>query len=842
MVTRPGYILDYINGKEVRATPEEVEAVQVLARRLVEDFGYPKAHIQTRPQFAVRRSPSEEHKSYPLDIAVFNSPLKSDETLYIIAECKSSTRTEGLEQLRTYLGLTPAQIGVWFNGKEHAYLRKLHHLDGTITYLTLPTLPRYGQRVADIGLYLRRDLTKPSNLKAVFRDIRNHLAGMSTGVTRDAPLAQEIINILFCKILDEIDTKPDQTVSFRAGIEEPSTDVLARIDLLFEKVKSKSYEDVFTSNDSVSLDPESVHYVVGELQNYCLMDADRDAIGEAFEVFIGPALQGQEGQFFTPRNVVQMMVSMLDPEPGEKIIDPACGSGGFLIAALEHVWRKQDSEAVSKNWSHATRESRKHRVANDCLRGIDKDEFLAKVSKAYMALVGDGRGGIFCENSLHPPAQWSAQVSTCVQLGGFDVVLTNPPFGQKIVVTGPSTLTQFTLARKWRRTSVSRDWEPTDTFHQKRPPQILFLERCLQLLRPGGKLGIVLPESILGNPSYGYILKFLMAEARLHAVVTMPEPLFKTSGKGGTHAKVCVIVATKEPQHSDDWVFFADARWCGHDSRGNPTLRANVDGEFEILDDIPQIAEKFDSYRRTGQLSPDHLGFVLQISHLGERILVPKYYNPEIQEDLRRLEPTHELMSIRDLVETGVVAVSTGVEVNKISYGTGPIPFIRTSDLSNWELKTDFKQGISEDVYQRFKRRCDVRAGDILFVKDGSYLIGATAMIMESDLPLLYQSHLYRIRVLPNDFVDNFTVLACLNSPIVRRQVRSKQFTQDIIDTIGRRFFEIVVPVPREAAERERISRVMRGALSERNDMKLLISETSKLGQQLRFELDEGLV
>jgi type I restriction enzyme M protein len=403
---KPGYVRDYVSGVAVRTTPEEVEAVQVFARRLVEDYGYPIVHMQTRPQFHVRKRPSDEAKSYPVDIAVFKGASRAEDDVYLIVECKKKNRKDGLSQLKLYLDMSPAELGVWFNGDEHVYLRKVHKQSGAREYLELPNIPRFGQRVEDIGLFKRKDLVAPSNLKAVFRDLRNHLAGITTGITRDEALAQEIINILFCKILDEQETAPEETVTFRAGIDESGRDVRKRILALFEKVKTAVYDDVFGKGDTITLDAESVRYVVGELQNYCVMDADRDAIGDAFEVFIGPALRGAEGQFFTPRNVVKMMVDILDPKPGEQIIDPACGSGGFLITALDHVWDKIEKEATRKNWTERQKLKREMEVATDCFRGIDKDAFLAKVCKAYMALIGDGRGGVFCENSLRPPAEW----------------------------------------------------------------------------------------------------------------------------------------------------------------------------------------------------------------------------------------------------------------------------------------------------------------------------------------------------------------------------------------------------------------------------------------------------
>lgn len=340
-----GFVEDYISGALVRATPEEVDAVQVFARRIVDDLGYPKAQVQTRPQFRVARRPSDEARSYPVDIAVFRSPDHHDDDLYMIVECKKRHRKEGVAQLKRYLDLSSAQLGVWFNGDEHEYLRKVHHADGRLTYQSIPSLPRHGQLIEDIGLFRRSDLRPPGNLKAVFRDIRNHLAGMTTGITRDEALAQELINILFCKIWDELNTEQKKMVAFRASLHEEASEVKHRILEIFSSVKSAAFEDVFAPHDSIRMDAESVRYIVGELQQYCLIDADRDAIGEAFEVFIGPALRGAEGQFFTPRNVVKMIVDIVNPQVGEKVLDPACGSGGFLITALEHVWGHLRAEA-----------------------------------------------------------------------------------------------------------------------------------------------------------------------------------------------------------------------------------------------------------------------------------------------------------------------------------------------------------------------------------------------------------------------------------------------------------------------------------------------------------------
>ncbi|MBC8492711.1 MAG: N-6 DNA methylase [Chloroflexi bacterium] len=469
-----GEIQDFISGQWVKATPEEVEAVQILSRRLSEDYDYHREQIQTRPQFRVRKRPSDQERSYPVDIALFKTDRKTEDNLFLIAECKKKNRRDGLAQLKLYMDMSPAEVGVWFNGQDHAYLRKVLHSDGRRTYEELPNIPRKGQRIEDIGLFYRRDLKAPSDLKAVFRDIRNHLAGMATGITRDEALAQQTINVLFCKIYDEINTGLDEIVTFRCGTGEPTNDVKERIVELFQKVKG-DYDDVFDEGDLITLDADSLAYVVGELQIYCITEAARDAVGDAFEVFIGPALRGGEGQFFTPRNVVKMMVDILDPQPGEMITDPACGSGGFLIVALEHVWQQLEREAEEKKWGAVLLDRKRREVASKFFRGIDKDSFLAKVTKAYMAIIGDGRGGVFCENSLLPPAEWHPRTQEAIKLGSFDVLFTNPPFGTKIKVKGQHVLSQYELGYKWKRNKQSGMMERTTVLYDDRPPQILWV-------------------------------------------------------------------------------------------------------------------------------------------------------------------------------------------------------------------------------------------------------------------------------------------------------------------------------------------------------------------------------
>ena len=307
---KKGYVRDYITNTWVKATPEEIEAVQIFVKQLVEDYNYPKAHIQTRPQYRVKQRPSGG-KDFPVDIVVFSSNNHTFDNEYILVECKKKNRKDGKSQLEDYLRFSKAELGVWFNGEERLFLRKIEK-QGKIFFEEIPNIPQYGQRVEDIGKFKRKNLKKPHNLKVVFKAIRNHLAGNFVGATRDEELARELINLVFCKIYDERFTKPEDVVSFRVGVDERLKKVKARILDLFEKVKSK-YGEILDVSDKINLDEHAIAYLVGKLQNYCLIESERDVIADAFETFIGYSLKGEQGQFFTPCNVIKVMVEIVNP-------------------------------------------------------------------------------------------------------------------------------------------------------------------------------------------------------------------------------------------------------------------------------------------------------------------------------------------------------------------------------------------------------------------------------------------------------------------------------------------------------------------------------------------------
>lgn len=209
-------------------------------------------------------------------------------------------------------------------------------------------------------------------------------------------------------------------------------------------------------------------------------------------------------------------------------------------------------------------------------------------------------------------------------------------------------------------------------------------------------------------------------------------------------------------------------------------------------------------------------------------IYLPKYYDPSIDEVLNRLKENCDLYSIEDLINDKVLSISTGDEIGKMAYGTGNIPFIRTSDFSNWEIKANPKQGISETIYQDYAEKEDVRANDILLVRDGTYLVGSSCIITEKDTKMLFCGGLIKIRIINSDFVDPYCLLGLLNSYIVKRQIRTKQFTRDVIDTLGQRFREVVLPIPKNKEVKQAITQRIQAIVLNRIEARDRITELSQ--------------
>ena len=788
---KEGYIIDFISGEQVKATPEEKEAVQVFARQLVEDYGYKKDQIQTRPQYRVKVRPSDNDKSYPVDIMLFKDNKKKDGNEYIVVECKKKNRKDGLTQLHDYLRFCRAEMGVWFNGNERIFIKKVEK-NGKIEFEEIPNIPKAGQRLEDVGKFKRKDLKPTHNLKTVFNSIRNYLAGNATGTTMDQSIAQQIINMIFCKIYDERFTRQEDEVTFRVGVDEDSAVVCKRIRKLFEKVKSK-YSEVIEVADEINLDDASIRYVVGELQNYCLIDTERDVVADAFEVFIQYALKGGQGQFFTPRNVIKLMVELVKPQPNEIMIDPACGSGGFLVEGMRYMWKQLEKQAEEFGWSESALDEEKKSCAMKCIRGIEKDSFLAKVTKAYMAILGDGKGGVFCEDALQKPSEWKIATQQSVRLETFDVLLANPPFGKDIKVEGRDKLGQYDLAYKWKKEGDF--FTRTNTLKDAEAIQIIYVERCLGLLHKGGRMGLILPETYFHAPKTRYVLEKLIKNNNVTWMVDLPHNTFRPHN----NAK-CVIIVLEKGVPQQEEINMAVAEQMGHDHQGKEMFRwdytTNKIKSDELWDDIPIILDEIKKEKE------EKFTFSVNSQEVQKKgVYVPRYYWQNKMIEIKELAE-HEnktLVPISKLIKDHVLQCFDGHgSPESETKGKGEIPYVRVKDIVNWEVYKDPTAKIPYETYvANGGEKKEIKVGDVLYVRRGSYRIGSVAMVSPFDTKALYTREILIMRIKQDNKygLTPYYLLYLLSHQLTQMQAANKILIETTLPNIADRWKELQLPI-----------------------------------------------
>lgn len=780
-------VRDIISGTFVNATPEELGAVQPFAKILLEDYGYPKDMLVTHPQVRVKASPSDK-KGYPIDIAVFDYDENHEKKLKIVVENKKPTRKDGRDQLELYLKFCEANIGIWYNGKESVYLRKIEK-SGNIQFEEIPAIPKYGQKLSEIGFYKRKDLKGTHNLKEIFSELRGYIVGNSVGVNRDEEIAKEIIHLILCKIYDERFTKKDDMVTFRASNEDTDAEIKKRIENLFTSVKKK-YKDVLDDNDNISFDGHTLRYIIGKIQNYCLTDTDRDTIADAFEVFIDHSLKGPQGQFFTPKNVVRTLVTAINPNSNDLIIDPSCGSCGFLVEALKHIWTELEFQAREYGWNEEALAEEKKTVGIKNIRGIEKDSFLTKLGKSYMAILGDGKGGVFCEDSLELPKNWKQSTQQNVRLGTFSISFSNPPFGKDIKVSGKEKLQQYSLAYKESGNKKKLDDEGNVS--------TLFLERNMQLLQDGGRLAIILPETYFHAPKQKAVRQFLYKH-NIQWIFDLPHNTFRPHN----NAK-CIAIIVQKNEKQQEYINMAVAEFIGHDHNGKPIYERNENGLLtdKIKDDTNQIIDEIIRLNSNAKVKQKYTFHMKAKDVIGNDILVPRYYwsskSKEIEQRAHREKI--RLISIKQLIEEKVITFFDGNGSPKSEFkGTGEYPYIRVKDIVNWQVYKDPTAFIPESEYNElYNPQKKLHPKDILYVRRGSYRIGSVAMVSPYDINVILTREILVLRVVDENNEYGITpeyLLYALSHKLVQEQTTNKVFIDTTLPNITDRWKELNIPI-----------------------------------------------
>lgn len=769
----------YITGKSRKETPEELVR-QEFARLLVEDYGYAKENICF--EYPILSNPSDSRKNARVDIAVLENGLPK-----IFVETKQPTKKNGVNQLKNYMSWEASvRYGVWTNGNGEEgelgviYIEKYVDQD-TFRFRETYNIPIAGITNLEEHRPQVKDLLPSTNLKNVFRQMRGYIAANATGTTRDEKILNELMSIVMCKVYDERYKASDDFVDFYV-VQQDHQKTADHIKRLFEEGVKGRYTTVFEEQDTITLDDSTITYVVSQLERYSLLHSPSQVISDAFESIISYASKGSQGQFFTPANVIDLMVAILAPDNRGKLIDPAAGTAGFLSSTMRYVWANIDAQPYSTE----VKREEKHEYASEMLFGIEKDAFLAKMSKAYMTILGDGKSGIFVADSLVPTG-WSHATQAKVMEGEFDYVLTNPPFGKDIKV---------------RKEVVSQYY--SDKI------DLMFVEQSLKLLKDGGVLGIVLPETIFHSPQNKDFRERFFYPHNIQCLIDLPHDTFRPYN----NAKCDVIFLQKNrPQQSN--VLCVCVNKIGHNHLGQPLYYYDKEKDkfdtTRIQDDIPALIQiiqasfqgsplranlKQPEHKEHQQLTSDHNEAIRIIPYETIResdVLVARnYFAP--------LPKGEQSVSLGQLMKEGIIHCFDGHGSPRgFLKGEGSVPYIRVKDVVNLELYINEQDLIPEYERERlFNPSKALCTKDIIFVRRGSYRIGDVGILYEKDLNSILTRELLVIRVVEADNrygITPFNLLYLLNSDPVKCQLPHKIMMDTTLPNIAERWMDLSIPL-----------------------------------------------
>ncbi len=592
-----GKVIDFVTGRLLNDTPEEYVR-QNIEMSLVLEYGYDRSQIEV--EFPIKLG----SKTARVDLAIFPRDVPHDQHhIFIIVETKKSdtkpeSKKDGIEQLKSYMAAClRCEYGMWTNSDARVCFRKAQE---TGELLPATDIPSNGSKKIEAPTREMLRSATGANLLFAFRRCHNYIAG-NQGLQKPEAF-WELLKLIFCKIEDE--RSSSATLEFYVSETERTSmngqaRVKNRIQQLFKEKVVRKYSSIFKPSDEIELDPRVVAYVVSELQQYSLLKSPVDVKGIAYEEIVGSNLRGDRGEFFTPRNACRMAVRMLDPRPSERLLDPACGTGGFLITAMNHALSYLEN-VEKERWEDPERPTRyeleelwrkRNEYLSERVFGLDLNPNLVRAAKMNMVMNNDGSGNLYQCNSLEHPHRWPDPVRERIPLGSIDVLFTNPPFGTRIMVDDPNILAQYDLAAQWERRddgtwAIRVKADGSRVLQSAVPPEILFVERCLQWLKPGtGRMAIVMPNGLLNNPGLGYLRYWLLQKAQVLAVVDMQRNLFMPGNDTQTSMVLLRRKAAGEPQY-DYPIFMAIADAVGHDKRGKTLYKRNPDGTLVLQERV----------------------------------------------------------------------------------------------------------------------------------------------------------------------------------------------------------------------------------------------------------------
>lgn len=638
-------------------------------------------------------------------------------------------------------------------------------------------------------LNLDFELTKTDKLLRKFEEIHNFIYandGLSTQQT-----LEEFIKILFIKVIDEKKKEKkfyiDDTEFEQIKSSKMSEQLLQRINNLFSTT-IQEYSDLFDKGDKIKLSPLSLANTINKLQDFSLINSSNDAKGLAFQKFLSHQEKDGRGQFFTPEPIIDFCVSIIQPKPNETIIDPACGSGGFLNSSFNHIIKNNKDVNVEK-------------VVSENLYGLDINKSIARIAKMKLLLEANVETNVKCINSLTDYDEVLLKVKVDKASKGFDIVLTNPPFGTAGKISDKKILASYDLGYKWKKVN-DNEFIKTNKLHTGQVAEILFIERCIDLLKEGGRMGIVLPNGHFENPSLEYLRFYIKQRTKILGIVNLPQETFIPYGTG---VKTSLLFVQKDTPNLDREypLFLSQIRKIGYqgNKNGSPIYQKDEYGNVlrdenknPLLDeDLTTVVEDYKKFHSSKNIETEN-SYSIKYNELNGRFDYD-YYSPKNRKLIELIEKNNAVR-LSDVVE--VVKTKSKKLANKNS----TVEYVELSDVNTPSL--EIINSTEMLVYELPSRASyEIKKGDIITAIAGNSIGSrkhATALVnSEFDGAICTNG----FRVLRNFKIDPYYLLYYLKSEYFLNQISMLRTGAAIPNISDNDFKNLLISVPSEKTIKE---------------------------------------
>ena len=625
------YVRCIVRGKDIAAKPEELVR-QLWLQRLHNHFGYPLARLAVELPVTFGRDTSKR-----ADIVVFDADRPT--VPYLIVEVKQPKLKDGKEQLKSYCHATGAPLALWSNGT----LAVSWHRKNPNYFVEVPDIPSATQTIDDIAgqPWTIAKLIEIEKLREAegkgARDLRQLIEDMEDEVLANAgvDVFEEVFKLIFTKLYDEMYCFRGRHKYLRFRNSNTAAQLKANIQSLFDDAR-RQWPGVFSPDDKIKLGPEHLQVCVGSLEEWKLFNSNLDVVDEAFEYLVNKSSKGEKGQYFTPRWVIDLCVKMMNPREHETVIDTACGSAGFTVHSIFHVWKQilaDEGMPVSHLFTMEDKPQRCRDYVADKVFAIDFDEKSVRVARCLNLIAGDGQTNVLHMNTLDW-LRWEERIAQDEdwrdtygegwkklkklraarndnRAFGFDVLLANPPFAGDIKQS--DMLSPYELGHKANgkmESAVGRD--------------LLFIERNLDFLRPGGRMAVVLPQGRFNNSSDKRVRDLIAERCRILAVVGLHPNTFKPHT--GTKTSVLFVQKWNDdaaagplcPRTDDYPIFFATQQKPSKDTRGDK-IYVSDDRGLPVRDPHGHYVVQHDLFNHEG-MTQDGIAEAFEQFALKERL------------------------------------------------------------------------------------------------------------------------------------------------------------------------------------------------------------------------------